>query len=813
MKYNLTAATAIVIANMIGVGVFTSLGFQLFDLSNTGSIITLWVLGGIIALLGSFCYAELSASFPRSGGEYHFLRLSFGNAVGFLSGWTSAVVGFAAPIAVAAFAFAKYFNNVVAFPFPTVVAAIGIVVLITIVHSLHLHIGTRFQVVFTIGKILLLILFIIAGIYASTTSDTPPAIAPSGFVANDLLLPGFWVSLIYVSYAYSGWNASAYIVDEIENPIKNVPRSILIGTVLVTLLYVFINYVFMISAPMDEMRGKEDVAHVPATYIFGATGASIVSGMISFFLISAIGSMIIVGPRVIKRIAADYKEFSFFAKTNKNGVPVRSILFQSGIAILLLLTSSFEFILGSIGFILSVFTTLTAIGLMILRVKSPQTERTVKVPLYPVTPVLFILFNVWMMIYLVVHSPEKVVAGIIFVLIGLIVYIILMIIKRRNGSYSTLAIAGILFLFSCQTGKNKETVTDSIKGSDTNQVQVDVAPPFTINPTLDERAAVLAGINKASITDSQTLRAVDGLNAIWEKKNKKMLEPIKTWVKQEALGQSPDYSKKLVFYPFSGPDFEFANAFFTEADEYILCGMEKAGTKDAWLFRTALAPDPFIKAAQTYFYYSDNYGFFRTIDMNLQFEKTGVVDILSLYIKRAGASIGEVSLLHWNAQLGELVSTDSLNVPNVCTFLFRYPSGKVSRLYYFSKDLSDEGFKKDSTWTKWVLSRAANKKMVSLNKAASYLMHRPNFSSIRNFLLNHSNLHVQDDSGISYSTFLESGKPVKYYGRYTRVIPLFLERYQPELAKRYLTDSISDLPFRIGYNSVYQESNLQVFYQ
>lgn len=427
MKYNLTTATAIVVANMIGTGVFTSLGFQLFDLNNLTSIAVLWILGGVIAVLGSFCYAELSSTFPRSGGEYHFLRLSFGKPIGFLSGWTSAIVGFAAPIALSAYLFATYFLNVVPLKLPAEVIAIILVVLVTVVHSLKMHIGAKVQVFFTVGKTFLLTAFIIAGfIHVSVGLDKEVSSQMTTTLnPQDFMKSGFWISLIFVSYAYSGWNASAYIIDEIENPVKNVPRSIFIGTFLVTVLYVLINIVFMLAAPVNDLKGKKDVAHVAAEFIFGSVGASIVSGMISFFLVSTIGSMVIVGPRVMKRMASDYREFNFFAKESRNNVPVRAILLQSGIAIVLLITSSFENILTTIGFILSIFTTLTAISLIILRIKQPQAYRPLKAPFFPIMPLLFVIFNLWIIGYLVIDKYQIVFAGLIFLLIGLIIYLLL----------------------------------------------------------------------------------------------------------------------------------------------------------------------------------------------------------------------------------------------------------------------------------------------------------------------------------------------------------------------------------------------------
>ncbi len=424
-KYGFAAAISIVIANMVGTGVFTSLGFQLMDLHNINALIFLWILGGFIAILGSFCYAELSSAFPGSGGEYHFLRLSFNDSIGFLSGWASAFVAFAAPIAACAFAFSSYFENVFQTGFDQRYLSVALIVFVTLIQMLNVHIGGRFQVYFTAGKIVLIVVLILAGyFYAPHLSAQSSGLTHQDFW-KALTLPAFWVGLIYVSYSYSGWNATAYIIDDIENPKKIVPRSILLGTLLVMVLYVLINHVFLITAPAAEMSGREDVAHVAAHYIFGAAGAKIISGMIAFFLISSISSMTIVGPRVIKRISHDYRQFSYFSHVSKHHVPVRAILLQSAIAIILLLTSSFSFIITSVGVILSVFTTLTAIGLIVMRIKHPHTERPIKVPFYPLTPLLFILFNLFTIGYFIVNKPTEALAGLVFLVVGFIIYLFL----------------------------------------------------------------------------------------------------------------------------------------------------------------------------------------------------------------------------------------------------------------------------------------------------------------------------------------------------------------------------------------------------
>jgi APA family basic amino acid/polyamine antiporter len=809
MKYKLVTAIAIVIANMIGTGIFTSLGFQLFDLNNITSITIMWTLGGFIALLGSFCYAELSSAFPQSGGEYHFLRISFGNRIGFLSGWTSAVVGFAAPIAASAFAFAKYFSRVVPIDASPVVVAISIVILVTIVHSLKVSIGASFQVFFTTGKILLLVIFILVGLFHAKNASTFPMELGTEFQSNDFIIPGFWIGLIFVSYAYSGWNATSYIIEDIEDPIKNVPKSIFIGTILVTLLYVLINYVFMISAPASEMKGKEEVAHVAANYIFGPIGASVVSAMVSFFLISTIGSMIIVGPRVIKRIADDYQEFSFFSTTNKNAVPIRAILLQSGIAIFLLLTSSFEFIITAIGFILSIFTTLVAIGLIVLRVKKPDVVRKIKVPFYPVTPILFVVFNLWTMAYLFAHRQLEVLAGLVFVAIGWVIYSFL----KKPSSKSLVSAMVLLTAFtisSCQSSTSKEKTIVAKEPIDSVTI-TEKKLDFVTDDSLDKRASVIAGLDTSLLNTSSSQTNLDNLNQNCLTKTNTMLNPIRTWCENEGIYNKSKNSKaSFVFYPFSGPDFDFAHAFYPEADEYVLCGLEKAGSAHSLLFNYNKPVDSFLHSAQKYFYFSNRFGFFRTLDMEKQFNHAGIVDILALYIKRAGGEIGSVNLHHWNTEKGDLMDWDKNREPDACSFLFRAPSGKVSKLYYFCKDLSNGGLGNDSLWLQWVSKRSEGKHMFTLVKSASYLLQSPYFSTIGNYLLNRSETHIQDDTGIGYAQLSSKSKKLQLYGKYTNVIPLFKHYFQSDLAQKYKSNIAKPLPFNIGYNLRHAETCLLV---
>ena len=223
--------------------------------------------------------------------------------------------------------------------------------------------------------------------------------------------------------------------------------------------------------------------------------------------------------------------------------------------------------------------------------------------------------------------------------------------------------------------------------------------------------------------------------------------------------------------------------------------------------------DSFIKSADEYFYYANRFGFFRTLDMEKQFDKTGVVDIIAFYMKRAAVKINNVVNYHWNQSTGQFMNPDTNYKPNVCYFEITLPSGKASKLYYFSKDLSDTGMQIDKKWLNWVLSESSEKQLVSMTKSASYLMHTTYFSAVRNFILKNSKLHIQDDSGIAYNYMIASGRKLSLYGKYTQVISLFKNKLQTDMLERYKSDSTKVLPFGIGYNMVHKESNLQVLFR
>ena len=254
---------------MVGTGVFTSLGFQVADLPSAFVILSLWMLGGVVALSGALSYAELAAALPRSGGEYHFLSRIFHPALGFLAGWTSATVGFAAPIALSAMAFGTYAKAFAPGVSPLLLS-LALVWGTSAVHFTGLRRGSAFQNWFTFLKVALIVAFIVAGFVVR------PAPAVSFLPAQHdwRLMTGsaFAIALVFVMYSYSGWNASTYIVSEIRDPKRNVPRSVFLGTLAVLVLYVALNAAFLRTTPMPAMAGQLEVGLIAGRQIFGGRG-------------------------------------------------------------------------------------------------------------------------------------------------------------------------------------------------------------------------------------------------------------------------------------------------------------------------------------------------------------------------------------------------------------------------------------------------------------------------------------------------------------------------------------------------------------
>jgi basic amino acid/polyamine antiporter, APA family len=347
LTVSMVTATAIVVADMVGVGVFTSLGFQVLGIPSGFSLLLLWVVGGVVALCGVFSYGELAAMFPRSSGEYNFLRQSWHPAVGVMAGWLSATVGFAAPVALAAMAFGEYGKAILP-DAPPIVLGLCLIWIVSLVGLAGLHHSSRFQMVWTILKVALILAFLIAGFAVATPQ--PISFAPSAADSRHVLSAAFAISLVFVMYSYSGWNAATYISGEMDDPQRSVPRSLLFGTLIVIVLYVALNALFLYSTPIDRLAGQLDVAVVAGRHIFGDIGGRIVGALICLGLVSSVNAMMWIGPRVAATMGEDIAMLRVFARRSAGGVPTAAILLQSIAATLMLLTQSFEAVLEFIQF-------------------------------------------------------------------------------------------------------------------------------------------------------------------------------------------------------------------------------------------------------------------------------------------------------------------------------------------------------------------------------------------------------------------------------------------------------------------------------
>lgn len=416
---SLFTATSLVIANMVGTGVFTSLGFQLVGIRDGFSILILWLLGGLISLAGALCYGELGVLFPRSGGEYNFLSKLFHPFFGFLSGWVSATVGFAAPVALASMLMGGYLSKVF-YGISPIYFSISILLLITFVHTINLKTGSRFQNVFTVLKIALILVIIFGGLFFTPHQDI--SFLPSNSSLKTIFSPAFAISFFFVSYSYSGWNASSYLVDEIRNSSRNLPISLFAGTSIVTVLYVLLNYTFLKTAPINELIGQSEVAFFPAQHIFGNSGAQIISVLIAVLLVSSISSMVWAGPRVIKVMGEDLSALSFFSKKNASGLPVNAIITQSILSLVFIITSSFEQVITYLGFTLNLFTFFTVLGFTVYKFKNKPQGSSYKVPLFPLFPLLFLMAGLWILIYGFEFKPKESLLGLLTLIYGGLFY-------------------------------------------------------------------------------------------------------------------------------------------------------------------------------------------------------------------------------------------------------------------------------------------------------------------------------------------------------------------------------------------------------
>ena len=406
----LTSVTALVVASMIGSGVFSTSGFLLADLGSRWLVLAAWAMGGVQAMLGALCYGSLARRIPESGGEYCFLSRALHPAAGYIAGWLSLLVGFSAPLAAMAYAFGKYTQPWLGGALPAITGTL-LILAFAAVHGSEVRRGVYIQNWTVLVKVLLIMAFVALAFY----KIKPPASEASA----PFSIPAFSVSLVWISFSYSGWNAAVYIGGEVRDPERNLPRSLIMGTALVTFIYLALNAVFVFAAPMKDLAGQLEIGRIAARAIGGHALEEAVAGLIAIALMSSVSSLVLSGPRVYAKMATD----GYLPRwlVSKKGPPRKAIALQAGIALLLLWTASFDSLLTYIGFTLSISTAATVVALIILRRRE---GKTLYVPGYPVVPWLFLAAVTAMIAFTVVHKPLQSLVGFGTILAGLMAWIL-----------------------------------------------------------------------------------------------------------------------------------------------------------------------------------------------------------------------------------------------------------------------------------------------------------------------------------------------------------------------------------------------------
>ncbi len=426
----LRSATALVIANMIGAGIFTTTGFQAADLRHPLIIFVLWVIGGTLALLGALCYAELGAMMPKAGAEYVYLRETYGPAFGFMSAFVSLIAGFSAPIAAATKSFVIYVSHF--FPFlaedPTLggvvsvvdLIAVGLVWLLVAIHVRAVRSGTGFNDFMTVFKVagIAAIILAAASIGRGDASNLVTVSPSFQELSSTDTLAAMGTSLIFVMFCFAGWNAAAYVASEMENPQRDLPRALLLGTTTVLLLYLGLNAVYFYGADVDELAGQVEVGLVASRTLFGPSGVSMVTVVLCASILASASAMTLVGPRVYYALGKDFPAFAFLSRTRSTGAPAIALIIQGVVTSVIILSGRVDQIQQFSGFTLSLFASLAVSCVIVLRVRSPELERPFKAWGYPVSPILFLAVSGWMMFWAFRGRPVESTLSLLTVLVG-----------------------------------------------------------------------------------------------------------------------------------------------------------------------------------------------------------------------------------------------------------------------------------------------------------------------------------------------------------------------------------------------------------
>lgn len=430
-KLSLFPLLNIVVANMIGAGIFTTSGLLMGNLHHPVIMLSLWIIGGIVALCGALSYGELGSVYPQAGGEYAFLTHIYHPLMGFLTGWTSLIAGFSAPIAASSIGIGKYLSR--AFEFSAVtstspllsttalqkILSILLIVLFTAIHARGIKFGSLVQNILTILKIALIAGLIVAG-FAFGKGDWGHFVNGNDFAFDIAGFKNIGLSLMWIMFAYSGWNAATYVGAEIRNPKKNLPLSLLLGTGLVTFFYFLLNLFFIYAVKPHDMYGVVSIGGLAVARAFGNSWESVLSVFIAFALFSSLSAFIILGPRVYYAMARDGVFFKSLAKVHPtHHVPSRSIVLQAVIACTMVMTGTFDQILTFMGFALGVFPIFAVFGVFRLRHKN---RTRLNLSGHPIAPFVYIVISSMILILAFLQRPIESGLAIFTVLVGIPVY-------------------------------------------------------------------------------------------------------------------------------------------------------------------------------------------------------------------------------------------------------------------------------------------------------------------------------------------------------------------------------------------------------
>lgn len=428
-KIGLFTATSIVVANMIGSGIFTTSGIMAAQLPGPGWVFSCWLFGGLIAISGALCYAELATRMPEEGGEYVYLKKLYHPALGFLTGWTSFFIGFSVAIAGSALAIAEYMfagthtglanSNTPELILLKKATALSVIVIFTIVHYVGLRLGSRVQNLLTILKIAIILGLASIGLVFGSGSW------PTLFSEMNGTYSGMAIgtAMMLVMFSYSGWNASAYIAEELKKPRKTLPISLISGTLIVIVLYLAINLFIFHAVPYSDLKGTIAVVESASVRALGNWMGKVLSLMIGIALLSSLSAFILIGPRVYFAMARDRLFFSFASKVHpRYGVPGRSIIVQGTVAVLMVLIGSFEQLLIYGGFALGIFPWLAVLGIFIARKKHIGDSSAVKVWGFPFVPVFFLMSSLSLMVLAYFNRPLESTAAVMTVILGVPCY-------------------------------------------------------------------------------------------------------------------------------------------------------------------------------------------------------------------------------------------------------------------------------------------------------------------------------------------------------------------------------------------------------